>query len=521
MNKTYRLIWSSVQNAWIAVSELAKGKTKSSAMTSSQPCNHQLKPINCRFFKMTKMVSFIILASGTFTTSLVHAGAGIFINDGTDNGCTWTYDQNGVNLLGNYNGTGAPGASNSVVMGGGASLPSNAGLGGNANTTCIATDRATQTTRVLFYGNGTSSNSLTLGGDAYVNSGNLGLGGGQTGTSKGSLRIGGGASSLNGLAGVGTLGQTSGTYAIAIGGGETNANATVASADQSIAVGYNAKASIVDSIALGPNATTVASVNSALPQTINGKSYTAIGTAATGVVSVGSATVKRQIQNVAAGQVIASSTDAVNGSQLFNTNTELAKVATDTAVALGGGAAAGTSAGGITAPSYNLTTDPSTGTKVTSNNVGGALTSLDTAVNKAITFTGNARKSGDTTDVVRKLGNNINISGLASTSGTFSGANIKTVTDQSGSISIQIADAPNFSGTVTSTGQQVNGNSIITGTSTIGSGANAVTLSGTANGLDVGGKKITNVANAVNANDAINKGQLDAATAASSSKTDA
>ncbi|MGR6621120.1 ESPR-type extended signal peptide-containing protein [Acinetobacter junii] len=139
----------------------------------------------------------------------------------------------------------------------------------------------------------------------------------------------------------------------------------------------------------------------------------------------------------------------------------------------------------------------------------GQLDIVSTQANKAITFTGNARKSGDTTDINRKLGDSIAISGTATTTGTYSGSNVKTVTDQAGSISIQIADAPNFAGTVTSTGQQVNGNSVITGTSTIGSGANAVTLSGTANGLDVGNKKISNLAAPSAGSDATNKTYVD------------
>ncbi|WP_420912174.1 beta strand repeat-containing protein, partial [Acinetobacter proteolyticus] len=165
------------------------------------------------------------------------------------------------------------------------------------------------------------------------------------------------------------------------------------------------------------------------------------------------------------------------------------------------------------------TTGINAGSKVITNVAAGAaatdavnkgqLDTVSTQANKAITFTGNARKSGDTTDVDRKLGESIAISGAASTAGSYSGANVKTVTDQTGSIAIQIADAPNFAGTVTSTGQQVNGNSVVTGTSTIGSGANAVTLSGTANGLDVGGKKITNVAAPTVGSDATNKTYVD------------
>ncbi|MCH7293649.1 hypothetical protein MMP65_19670, partial [Acinetobacter sp. ANC 3926] len=169
---------------------------------------------------------------------------------------------------------------------------------------------------------------------------------------------------------------------------------------------------------------------------------------------------------------------------------------------------------GINAGS-KVITNVADGTAATDAVNKGQLDTVSTQANKAITFTGNARKSGDTKDVDRKLGEAIAISGAASTAGTYSGANVKTVTDQTGSIAIQIADAPNFAGTVTSTGQQVNGNSTITGnstvngTSTIGSGANAVTLTGTANGLDVGGKKITNVAAPTVGSDAANKTYVD------------
>ncbi|WP_244124346.1 hypothetical protein, partial [Burkholderia gladioli] len=50
------------------------------------------------------------------------------------------------------------------------------------------------------------------------------------------------------------------------------------------------------------------------------------GTSPTGTVSVGSSSAPRTITNVAAGQVNATSTDAVNGSQLFTTNQNLATV---------------------------------------------------------------------------------------------------------------------------------------------------------------------------------------------------
>ncbi|MGC2038640.1 YadA family autotransporter adhesin, partial [Paraburkholderia caledonica] len=67
--------------------------------------------------------------------------------------------------------------------------------------------------------------------------------------------------------------------------------------------------------------------------TINGTVYNFAGTAPTSVVSVGVAGTERQIQNVAAGRLSATSTDAVNGSQLYQSNQAIdalaATVATD------------------------------------------------------------------------------------------------------------------------------------------------------------------------------------------------
>ncbi|WP_322107412.1 hypothetical protein, partial [Paraburkholderia sp. J41] len=57
--------------------------------------------------------------------------------------------------------------------------------------------------------------------------------------------------------------------------------------------------------------------------TIGGTTYTYAGGTPVGVVSVGSSGNARQITNVAAGQVTAASTDAVNGSQLYATNTQV------------------------------------------------------------------------------------------------------------------------------------------------------------------------------------------------------
>ena len=109
-------------------------------------------------------------------------------------------------------------------------------------------------------------------------------------------------------------------------------------ADDSVALGDHAIANNANSVAIGTRSTTSDVHTGAY--TLNG-SYTAAGlpVAANGTVSVGSAGKERQIQNVAAGVISATSTDAINGSQLYATNNYLSNLATGVQNVLGGDAA--------------------------------------------------------------------------------------------------------------------------------------------------------------------------------------
>ena len=107
-----------------------------------------------------------------------------------------------------------------------------------------------------------------------------------------------------------------------------------------VAIGANANAAQANSVALGAGSATSAAHTGAY--TLNG-SYTAAGlpNAANGTVSVGSAGKERQIQNVAAGVISATSTDVINGSQLYATNNYMNNFAGDVKTKLGGNAALG------------------------------------------------------------------------------------------------------------------------------------------------------------------------------------
>nr|WP_230414510.1 hypothetical protein [Collimonas silvisoli] len=125
-------------------------------------------------------------------------------------------------------------------------------------------------------------------------------------------------------AGQGTVANQADTTALGQGAQATAANST--------ALGQGAAASTANSVAIGSASATSAAVATA-GATILGTAYTFAGSTPAGVVSVGSVGSERQIQNVAAGQLSASSTDAVNGSQLYATNSALSNLTSIVAAA--------------------------------------------------------------------------------------------------------------------------------------------------------------------------------------------
>ena len=102
-------------------------------------------------------------------------------------------------------------------------------------------------------------------------------------------------------------------------------NKNTATQSNTLVLGNNVTSNQANSVVLGNESTdrVATTVNQV---TINGEDYTVAGagSAANGVVSVGKVGGERQIINVAAGEISASSTDAVNGSQLYATHKAIA-----------------------------------------------------------------------------------------------------------------------------------------------------------------------------------------------------
>jgi autotransporter adhesin len=189
-------------------------------------------------------------------------------------------------------------------------------------------------------------------------------------------------------------------------GGATGANslaagvAASAAGVQATALGNGATAGLANSVALGSGsiATGASSIagNAALGVSNNAG---AVAAGSGNVVSVGAAGAERQIQNVAAGALTATSTDAVNGSQVYSVQKNVNSVGNSVATNFGGGATYNSSTGVISNPTYNVY-----GT--TQTDVGGAVAALQNngPVQYTNTSTGTTGNGGTPTNYVTLVG---------------------------------------------------------------------------------------------------------------------
>ena len=188
------------------------------------------------------------------------------------------------------------------------------------DATAIGTDATASNTDAIAIGrlsNASGSTSIGFGYNTQSTATNtVAIGTDVSATAESAIALGRKttASALNATA-VGPIANASGKYSSAFG------MSAAASKENSLALGTNANASLDKSVALGSDSTTATNATSQSSVVIGGKTITWNGAptvSGTGMqVSVGSAGAERQIKNVAAGEVSANSTDAINGSQLY------------------------------------------------------------------------------------------------------------------------------------------------------------------------------------------------------------
>ncbi|QLM91496.1 YadA-like family protein [Escherichia fergusonii] len=236
------------------------------------------------------------------------------------------------------------------------------------------------------------TDSLALGRKSHtVGVGSIAMGAGSTTQGDNTIALGVNSFALgNQSLSLGTATQAKGVNSTALG------NASLALGDSSLAIGDSSEASDANTIALGKNSN-ASKVNSIAlgsnsdasgdnavslgessfaggtnslalgsQSSANGNNSVALGAGSVAdidnTVSVGNSTTQRQITNMAAGEISTTSTDAINGSQLYTISKSVAD-------RLGSGASVNAN-GTVNAPSYKMKSG-------TYNNVGEALSGID------------------------------------------------------------------------------------------------------------------------------------------------
>ena len=533
MNRIFKVIWSRTKGCYVVVAETAKNMSKRSTMTSV-------------FAKMIGIsICTVMLAGGIIPTeaqaSTLKWGDNAQAKEGTvaigDNSIAKADNSvavgTGATVSSGYvqgvaiGRTATVSADNGVAIGNltksfsknGFALGNNSRAGYNDADQLVGkdNDQAFGTNARAWGGS-----SMAFGNDAKAGGGGaISMGNGSQSRADWAVAIGNGARAFKqGSSALGTNSTTNGSHSTALGwastangyadiaagegsvasGGNSLAlgvnSSTSTGAEGSVALGLSSKAEKTNSMALGVSAnagherSVALGANSKTDNTVstpnqyvNGLWFKNLaGGTADSTVSIGNDTVKRTITNVAAGRMNASSTDAINGSQLFGVANSLGNLATTTKNILGGNAAL----------------DPDTG-KLTMSNIG--LTGKST-IHDAIRYNkDNIDKGlgfdGDTgTAFNRQLGQTTVIKGGAR--GAMSDGNIGVQAEANGTLNVKLA-------------KKVTGlDSVTTGNTTIDNRGLSVgnKLYVSSSGIYANNQKISGVAPGNGGSDAVNYSQL-------------
>lgn len=506
MNKTFKVIWNKATQSMVVVSELAKSVSGTKSTRTSN------------VLKLSAVVGALLIATsanakvslgnidpndvgaGTIavgdggTTARGGNGQVIGTNNTIPNGNNTVVGNNIKNnldtsvILGNNAGTvGADSGSRHILIGAYAQV----GQKGVTNSQSIAIGGGWRTNDTLnpnLLGGSLTEGawargdqSVAIGGNvvAYGNS-SVAIGGDDTNKAAGVITTyinpdngqettGTVQTAFNKLTGVNMQNPRyrntqSGEASVALGaktfaGDLSLALGPVATAEKTntVAIGSASHAKYANSVAIGGGSITDKAGRAYTSETILGKTYTWAGGAQTiagDVVSFGQRGYERQLINIAPGEVSETSTDAINGSQLFSVMNSLER-----------------------------------GPIIFKGNDNKVYHNLDTGLND--TVAGPDKKEG----TGNRLNSTVQIVGGASNSDETSASNLKTVVTD-GKVEIQMKTKPEFKGT------------------TLKDGNNVVDLTPTADGLKLANGtnnvKISGVANGTTAGDAVNFEQLDA-----------
>ncbi|MDY2796352.1 MAG: YadA-like family protein [[Pasteurella] aerogenes] len=372
MNKIYRVVFNHATQSWTAVAEIARAKGKGSSTTVGSTEQADAGSVS-------KLIRFTLVMSGMILSTQAIAATGTEYQAGTDNVCYFDTATNSVicgtadtqvtdpgqnavavgesatanaiqvTSVGYNAGQGSTNAANSTFIGTGAGANSNGTAQGTQLTTAyntyVGSDAGNGATGVQNTAVGGSNAGAGVTGDAnaafghaslYNTKGNLntGLGAyaGQNSSGDSNTSVGDNAgrkvtgnnnTALGSNAGTGTKGSDN--VAIGVDAGQS------ITAAETVSIGKGAKANNYKAVALGSGAVTDVSVDTK-EATVNGITYgNFAGSESIATVSVGSKDNERTITNVAAGRISATSTDAINGSQLYMVADKLGTLNTEIA----------------------------------------------------------------------------------------------------------------------------------------------------------------------------------------------
>ena len=204
-----------------------------------------------------------------------------------------------------------------------ASASGTVAIGGSANPGNGATASSVQAVAIGQLSKASGNKTTAVGAEANasgLNSTALGTGASTAGGLGGLNAVAVGAkatANAGSTTAVGAAAQASGINAAAFGAGAQ-------AGTKGTAVGYNAVVTHNGAIALGADSVSTATFGAVPNATINGITYGNFAAAnVNATVSVGSAGNERAITNVGAGRINATSTDAINGSQLYAITNQL------------------------------------------------------------------------------------------------------------------------------------------------------------------------------------------------------
>lgn len=349
------------------------------------------------------------------------------------------------------------------------------------------------------FGNDNAVGSTSTG--VFVLGNNNQIGATATYDSKGKLVSASGLTDTTAVTDAVSLGNrnyinTSGTYVLGSGINTTGSGASLATIGDTVA----------NSVYLGDNTTaTKASIVGTLNTTITGDdgvtttagdtgtvSSAKIGTitygdfagaTANGVVSVGASGSERRIQNVAAGEISATSTDAINGSQLYAVAEQVTTNADNIANLT-------TTVEGNTTAITNLKTDVAVAkTEVISSNKSVTITSSPDATD-GHTIYDLSVDTGATQLAYKANGSNSQTTSLSDGLNFTNGTNTTATVDANGIVTYSLNDDITVNNVTANTVNATTVDATTVKGDTITAG-DTVTISNT--GIDMGGAKVTNL----------------------------